>query len=187
MLVGGSLLPYSSPENPDQYFIGIDASARSTGVVIASLEGDTKEYLLVPKNLKGPARLKNLYLGLMDCVSGIKIERAAIEGPSYNSANKPFTLGEVYGVFKLLLEIRGVPVHVVSPRSVKKYATGKGSATKEEVLLRAKAMGCVSDSNDVADAWFIAMIAKDAHLGYSTIRTRKSQEVINAVMKKGPE
>ncbi|MDN5726076.1 MAG: hypothetical protein L0G99_09135, partial [Propionibacteriales bacterium] len=66
------------------------------------------------------------------------------------------------------LAVLGVPVVEVAPTSLKKYATGKGNAGKDEVILRSarrygNAYPC--SNNDEADAFILAAMGM-RHLGH---------------------
>lgn len=66
------------------------------------------------------------------------VELVAIEGPSY--ASKDPGIWDRAGLWWLIvapLIAAGTPVAVVPPACLKKYATGKGNASKDEVLLAA--------------------------------------------------
>lgn len=62
----------------------------------------------------------------------------AIEGYAYAMANQAHQLGEVGGVVRTVLWGHCFPFRIHSPSSVKKFATGKGNATKEEMVAAAR-------------------------------------------------
>ena len=74
-----------------------------------------------------------------DCISGwacdiikrYKCSQVALEGYSYGSKGKIFHIAENTGVLKYKLYQNGIPVDIIAPTTVKKYATGKGNADKE--------------------------------------------------------
>ena len=169
----------------ETYVVGIDASARSTGVVIMCASSAPEEYLIKSPRLKEGARLKRIYSEFRKMLENKAVVMAVMEGPSYHSTNKPFTLGEVYGIFKLVCSQEGIPLVVVPPRALKKYAVGSGSAKKEAMVSKAKEQGCLSDSHDVADAWFAARIALDVVDGRSASKERAAQEVVHSILNGG--
>lgn len=87
-----------------------------------------------------------------------------IEGYSYASKGQAVVdIGELGGVVRLALYEAGIRYEVVSPSTVKIYGTGKGNASKDEMLLAAvRRFGYEGTSHDEADAlilWHLAMAA----------------------------
>tara|TARA_R100000458_G_C8113716_1_gene135449 strand:+ start:56 stop:412 length:357 start_codon:yes stop_codon:yes gene_type:complete len=64
----------------------------------------------------------------MDKVIGC--EQIAIEGYSMGSKGKVFHIAENTGVLKYKIYNSGIPLEVIPPTTVKKFATGKGNADK---------------------------------------------------------
>jgi len=164
--------------------LGIDCSARSTGVVLITSSHKYNFTLITPKGLREGARLTHIYERLEEFLRGKLIDVAIMESPSYNSTNRPFTLGEVHGVIKLCLSKRGIPLYGVAPKALKKYATGKGTAKKADMASAASGYGCPTQQFDVTDAWFAAMLGVDALLDECTPGKRASYEVVNDIREK---
>lgn len=92
-----------------------------------------------------------------------------IEGPAMGA--KGSSVVQIFGLWGIIthqLWQWGVPFYVVPPSSLKKYATGKGNASKDEVLARVVRNYPDVDvtGNDVADALVIAAIGARRHLEY---------------------
>lgn len=64
-------------------------------------------------------------------------------------------LGEAAGVVKLRLFRMGVPFVLVAPKALKKFATGNGNASKDEMVAACKAAGGVPANDDEADAFWL--------------------------------
>ena len=84
-----------------------------------------------------------------------------VEGPSFSSGSpsshdRSWFWGKVFD----RLMLNGVPVVVVPPASAKKWATGKGNADKDDMVLAAARMWPMLDGikNDTADALALAGI-----------------------------
>ena len=92
-----------------------------------------------------------------------------IEDYSFGSKGKVFNLAENCGILKYLLHKQGYKFFTVPPTVVKKFATGKGNATKEKmyetfvkdtfidlhsIISPTTKLG--SPTTDVVDAWYIA-------------------------------
>jgi Holliday junction resolvasome RuvABC endonuclease subunit len=163
--------------------LGIDASARSTGIVLLSPDRITIEQVIKPGNLKEGERLAFIEEAVLKTLEGKKIDLAAMEGPSYRSINKPFTLGEVYGTFKLVLFKKKIPVIIVPPKTLKKYAVGVGTAKKELMMKAAQEQGCRTNQEDISDAWHLARLGQDVLEGSSLVRRRASEEVVQKMRK----
>jgi len=73
-------------------------------------------------------RYKSIADWAMDNLLGC--EHIAIEGYSYGSKGKVFHIAENTGVLKYKIYNSGVPLEVIPPTTVKKFATGKGNADK---------------------------------------------------------
>ena len=167
--------------------IGIDASARCSGIVILYPSGHCEKLLLNTVKIPPSRRLSHIYNEFSAELIKYAPALAVMEGPSYRSTNKPFTLGEVYGVFKLALAIERVPYAIVAPRSLKKYATGSGKADKSAMLTHAASLGFSTQSDDLADAWFAAKLAQDLLGGKASIKTRAAEEVVAGMLGELPK
>jgi crossover junction endodeoxyribonuclease RuvC len=83
-------------------------------------------------------------------------------------------------MFLLLLYDMEVPTVIVPPTSLKKYATGNGSASKERMVKAAqKEFTSSVTSDDIADALWLAHLAEG--VGAEPPRTRKQLEVIHGI------
>ena len=92
-----------------------------------------------------------------------------IEDYSFGSKGKVFNIAENCGILKYMLYKNGYRFFTVPPTVVKKYATGKGNATKEKmyeaftsetgvdlhrIISPTTKLG--SPTTDIVDAWYIA-------------------------------
>lgn len=158
--------------------IGIDLSLRSTGMVIHDDETNNKNYLcFLRKDFAKSKLLQELSnLGIVYFIHETTAEmitnilsvinqdnRIICEGLSYNSnSNSALDLAKAQGMLLYACHLKGCrPIEFVAPSSVKKYATGSGKATKNDMYLRY--MMYNPDSNfpnkkpieDIIDADFI--------------------------------
>jgi Holliday junction resolvasome RuvABC endonuclease subunit len=94
--------------------------------------------------------------------------------------------GMVHGVIRNRLQREGIPYGDVGPSSLKKYATGKGGASKTEMSLAAVKRGGVEISNDnECDAWWLWIMANH-YLGQELFSLPKLQaEMLNTIEMKG--
>lgn len=138
--------------------VAIDASLTSTGFAVWK---DTAATVLLTRYRppeKGLARLAAAYTWAAALAEGCDL--MVIEGYSFGSKNsRAHSTGEFGGVVRLAFYKAGVPVVEVPPSCLKKFAHGKGDASKEAVLVAAvRRLGYEGASNDEADArWLLTM------------------------------
>jgi Holliday junction resolvasome RuvABC endonuclease subunit len=92
-----------------------------------------------------------------------------IEDYSFGSKGRVFNLAENCGILKYMLYKNGYRFFTVPPTVVKKFATGKGNATKEKmyetfvrdtfvdlhsIISPTTKLG--SPTTDIVDAWYLA-------------------------------
>jgi hypothetical protein len=103
-------------------------------------------------------------------------------GPQRGSAGVAQMLGELGGVVRLWLWHNDFAWVDVPPSSLKRYATGKGNANKELMLVEAvKRLGYDGCSNDEADALWLRAMALDA-FGQAVVDMPKAnREALGAI------
>lgn len=153
--------------------MGLDLSLTSTGV---SVSGVTS-IVLTPT--RGAERLVLIASKIKEILKENKIDLVIIEGYSFASRNsQAHSIGELGGVVRAMLWIEKIPYIEVPPTSRAKFATGKGNASKDEVISTISAKtGKVfrgSGGNDECDAWVLEEMAK-TKLGVSSWSWTKEQ------------
>lgn len=101
-----------------------------------------------------------------------------LEDYAFSRAGRLTQLGENGGILKaeLYRQHRSIPLHIVAPTSMKKFATGKGIATKEDVwaafikhephaeswakICHPKSEKITSPVADIADSYFLAQYGR---------------------------
>lgn len=82
-----------------------------------------------------------------------QIKAVWLELPAYSRRQKSHDmLTSQQGVFKYALHKRNIPVFGISISDIKKHVTGKGTATKEEMVEAIRAKGYQVNTDDEADA-----------------------------------
>ncbi len=137
------------------HIIGLDLSLTATGVALAH-----DETLTVTSKQRGVARLIELrdrIVRLCDAGPFGHVDLVMIEGYSYGSKNShAHALGELGGIIRVALTEAGIRYVDVPPSNLKKYATGKGNASKGLVLVEAvKRLGYVGSSDNESDALWL--------------------------------
>lgn len=147
---------------------GIDPSLTSTGVAVIRSPERVETSTVTSKPPKAGTetvrtrfeRMERLAGSILDLVESADV--VGIESPAYGmrNAGKVHDRSGLWWWIVGQLEARGVPVVEVSPPSRTMYATGKGNAGKDLVLVTAAATYKQAEitGNDVADAVVIAAI-----------------------------
>ena len=151
--------------------LGLDLSLTSTGIVLVDENGSIAVRRLQPK-IRGLDRLDFIAQTVATTTSpvlGYGVGLVVLEGPAFGAKGSAYhQLAGLWWLVRHRLWNLEIPVAEASPSEVKKYATGKGNAGKDEVLAAAvrRFPDIAADqlNNDIADAlWLAAMGAR--HLG----------------------
>lgn len=135
--------------------LGLDVSLTSTGYSGCGQRGT------ITSKAKGVERLEDISVAVRNLIITCPPNTVVIiEGYSFASRNsQAHSIGEVGGVVRLTLFREGVPFIEVPPTSRAKFATGKGNASKNEVISAVSARtGIVwsgKGADDEADAFVL--------------------------------
>jgi crossover junction endodeoxyribonuclease RuvC len=144
--------------------LGIDLSTSATGLVLLESNGTKvpalrhEQCLAYPK-LKGIERNKAICTSIMTLIHKHHPEKIVLEGYSLNmrKASSVIPLVEIGGLVRFLMHIDGLEWYDPTAPEVKKFATGKGNATKEVVMMWVlKRWEHTSIDNNTADAYVCA-------------------------------
>ncbi|MDQ2782217.1 MAG: hypothetical protein M3Y26_06735 [Actinomycetota bacterium] len=138
--------------------VGLDLSLTATGLARANGTFTLKT------TKRGMDRLNWFRYYLAAEAQGADL--VAIEGYAFGRPNQACHLGELGGVVRLELWRADIPYVDIPPATVKKYATGKGNASKGMVLEAASKRSGLDFAGDDnrADAWWLRALALD-HYG----------------------
>lgn len=117
--------------------VGLDLSLTATGVALA--DGSLLTIKTKP-NADRMARISEIRKGVLRCLDFLghgRVDMVVIEGYSMGSRQGSHQLGELGGAIRMMLHDQAVPFVEVAPTRLKKYATGKGNADKDAVLVKA--------------------------------------------------
>lgn len=143
--------------------VGLDLSLTATGY--ADGEGAR---VITCKKYKGAERLSHFRNHLAYTFQDQEPGIVAVEGYAYDSHTAGSrSIGELGGVVRLLLWDMQIPWAEVPPTSLKKFATGKGNASKDQVLAAAVRLDPRIEDNNAADAFWLREMALYAkrHMG----------------------
>lgn len=146
----------------DEIFMGIDPSIKCTGVAIVHRGGYHSYTLSAPEeSSRGAARLKWFYDEFVKIFIRYPTAIIAVEGYSFGSKGAVFNIGEHGGILRLAMHEQGRSWLEVPPQTLKKFATGTGSADKLSVSKELYKRFTVDlNSNDSVDATGLAIYAQ---------------------------
>lgn len=133
----------------------MDLSLTATGYATTNQSGVYHR----AKDLRGVERLHDLAVWLHGLAFDLAPDLAVIEGYSFGSKGSAiYGVAEWGGVARLTLYDSGIPTVEIPPGVLKKYATGKGNATKPDMRMELyKRSGVdVADDNRVDALWLLA-------------------------------
>ncbi len=139
-------------------FLGIDLSLTSTGYCFAD------NCNTISTSYKGPQRLINISESIGNLLIEFKIDVVILEGYSFASRNsQAHSIGELGGVVRVMLYKMDIPYVQIPPTCRAKFATGKGNASKNEVISSVSAKTGIIWKNpgadDKCDAWVLEEMA----------------------------
>lgn len=145
--------------------VGIDPSTKRIGFAFA--DGRTMS-IAAHAGAEDPARrlyeLRNMVTGYLVRYPPLP-DLVALEGYALDSPGRLalVRLGELGGVLRCALFDLDVPFVQIPPTSLKRYATGRGNASKEQMEARARELGSACTNHDEADAWLLRRMALAAN------------------------
>lgn len=145
-------------------YIGIDLSTK-TGIVQIGEYGNVQLAKEITSNKKDPERMIEIVESITEIIE--PNSKIAIEGFSYGSRGRgmSFQFGLGYAL-RIELCKRNIPFLIVTPSQVKKYATGKGNTSKDNMILPIyRNWGFEHNSDNVRDAYVLARIMYDMEMG----------------------
>lgn len=150
-----------SPAYINPCIIGLDLSLTATGVAHPRGEVEVIRPDKIIKAIDGMARIELIRTRISDMLDALTlVELVVIEGYSYGSHQSyAREMGELGGVIRNHLYQERVPYLDVSPNMLKKIATGKGNASKYEVMQAAsKRLNYDGHNDNESDALWLRAI-----------------------------
>lgn len=142
--------------------VALDLSLSHTGWAVEIIAGDESHQAsgAIMTKLVGMPRLAAIRDAVLEHAAGADV--VVIEGYAFGQArgtSQMHSTGELGGVVRLALYEAGILFVDVAPASLKKYATGRGNAKKEEMLAAAiRRLDYDGHDHNISDAlWLLAM------------------------------
>ncbi len=142
--------------NKNTPVVGLDLSLTSTGIALP------KETKVISTKTKDVSRLIVLRNEIISAIEEAEVDNplVAIEGYSFGARNsQAHSLGELGGVVKVAVSEKGWPWVLIPPTVRAKFATGRGNASKSEVVSAISARTGITWSgpgaDDKCDAWIL--------------------------------
>ena len=153
--------------------MGLDLSLTSTGM---SMNGVTS---VIRSKARGAERLSEVTKSVLhECLEN-EIDCVVIEGYSFASrSGQAFSIGELGGCIRMTLFECNIPIVEIPPTCRAKFATGRGNASKGEVISAISAKTGIifsgASGNDECDAWVLEQMAI-TKVGLSAYQWTKEQ------------
>jgi len=141
-------------------YIGIDPSTKTGFVALARNGIVITEQEITGKSDKDPKRMVTLTEKIIKSLR--RDDVICVEGFSYGSRGRgmSFQFGLGHAIRNELYK-NEVGYTIVTPSQLKKFATGKGNTSKDNMILPIyKRWGYEHDSDNVRDAYILAQIAR---------------------------
>lgn len=135
------------------HYIGIDQSYTSTGYCILDDNGivDFGIYVSVPDDIYG--RAKYIGIKLTELVNSYPESLVSIEGLAFGmrgSATRDLAGLQFVIIDRLLSNTHLKDIKIISPKSIKKFATGSGGSSKKKVTKK----DMFASLDDYTQSWF---------------------------------
>lgn len=160
---------------------GLDLSMTATALT-HTVEGKGCTHLIKPKKARD-LRLPELKVRVLEQVRDSDL--VLIEGYLNRSMSAGIT-GMVHGAIRTALIEEGISYAVLPPASLKKFATGRGGASKTEMALAAlKRAGLEFRDDNECDSYWL-WVAANLHLGNPVLDMPKAQrEALDKIVMEG--
>jgi hypothetical protein len=137
---------------------GLDLAMGDTGACHTLDDGAPCWHLIRPKKA-GDRRLGEIKTNVMEFVEGSELVLLEMLPPNMMGAG---ITGMVQGVIRDELQAEGIHYGDIGPSALKKYATGRGTASKTEMALAAlKRGGHEFTDHNLCDGWWAWVMAND--------------------------
>lgn len=122
--------------------------------------GGTAHFVAGGPKAKRPEKLANIHKWLVSfLISPGSVDAVVFERPFARGQGATRMLWGIAGIIEAVAHESGVAVIDLPPASIKKWATGSGKASKEDMLDAARGMGYIGSNEHEADAYCLLQYA----------------------------
>lgn len=157
-------------------YVGIDPSTK-TGLTVLDERGDVLQAKEVTsKHTKDPERFVDITEQIMHHIK--EGDKVALEGFAYGAKGRGVSTQYGIGwIIRTALYYADVDYLEVTPSQLKKFATGKGNSSKDNMILPIyKQWQFESDSDNIRDAFVLSQMGR-AHSGIGKITSYQRQVI----------
>lgn len=165
------------PRRPVTTVIGIDGSLTATGLAVWRDGRFTSRTIHTAPGVPVEDRWRYICGHIWPAITTHCV--AAIEGVFKGAKGRQaLDLAMVHAVIRYGLHARAVQFAIVDPQAIKQYATGKGNASKDEVIAAAEQRlgATIGDHNQADSLWLVAMTLH--HYGRPMCSTTPAQAAV---------
>ena len=166
-------------------FVGLDISLRHTGFVALNSDGEVLTHAVIgmsdrQRPCKTVVQRISYYAEVGNIIRKAVVDlddevAIGVEGYSMHGAGNLTIAPELGGIVRLGL-LGFDLIHEVPPTSLKKFATGKGNATKDIVMKEVlRRWGFNTDDNNEADAYVLARMVRAHYVGEEGLMVAQGQ------------
>lgn len=142
--------------------LAIDGAINKNGIAVSCNGHVDTSVLLSDKTLKGAERLLDLGNKLNSILDTYNPKFAVVEGYSFGSIGRTFSISEAGGVYRYILAQRNIPIFEIPPTTLKKYITGDGRADKKKMAKIVKSLFNLEfKTSDETDAFCLLVAGLD--------------------------
>jgi len=159
--------------------MGLDLSLTSTGYSCGDVNG------VIASKLTGVERLIEISENIIKTILNLNVDIVLIEGYSFASrSGQAFSIGELGGVVRVAIKKIDKPYIEIPPTCRAKFATGRGNASKNEVISAISARTGIVWGNPGADDKCDAWILEQMGLSYLGLSEHKWPDVNLSALEK---
>ena len=147
----------------DPIFVGMDPSYNGFAIIVIDKDANIIEQKLFKSSnkLEPEDRIIELEKEFKFIANIRQLKKLYIEGPSYASKGAfVLQMGALHFYIRIFFRKKDINYNVITPGTIKKFITGKGTAKKDLMLLKVyKKFGIEFENDNLCDAYSLARLA----------------------------
>jgi len=151
----------------DPIFVGLDPSYNGFAIMLIDKDTNIIEQKLLTSStkLEPEDRIIQLEKEFKFVANIRQLKKLYIEGPSYASKGAfMLQMGALHFYLRIFFRKNNIEYKVITPGTIKKFITGKGTAKKDLMLLKVyKKFGVEFEDDNLCDAYSLARLALEEY------------------------